>query len=217
VPDSAPLLLQRDVIKAGLGPIATPTDLHLGGNDDIKAEMSPSARHHLSMLSSNDEGLSVIVVGAGIAGLTVARGLRERHRVTIIESSKFKNEIGAAVHLAPNVTKILLRWGIDLNIIKPVEAKRIILEKDYQNNVLADITIDPMKLFGSPWWYVHRVDLHNALRKLATDPAGPGKPAEIILGKAVTGCDCDAGVVTLDDGTTMKADLIVGESIAIRS
>jgi 2-polyprenyl-6-methoxyphenol hydroxylase-like FAD-dependent oxidoreductase len=161
-------------------------------------------------MSSNAEGLSVIVVGGGIAGLAAARGLREQHRVTVIESSKFKNEIGAAVHLAPNITPILLGWGIDLELLKPVPAKRILLERDHQNNTLADVVLDSVKLYGSPWWWVHRGDLHAALRKLATDPNGPGKPAEILLGKTVTACDPSTGTVTLSDGTTMTADVIVG-------
>lgn len=164
-------------------------------------------------MTNAQEGLSIIIVGAGIGGLSAARGLRERHRVTVIESSKFKNEIGAAVHLAPNVTRILLGWGIDLGILRPVPAKRILLERDQENNILADVVLDSMKLFGSPWWWVHRGDLHHALRKLATDPALPGEPAKILLGKTVMACDPVAGIVTLNDGTTMTGDVIVGTSI----
>jgi salicylate hydroxylase len=154
-------------------------------------------------------GLNIVVVGAGIAGLAAARGLREAHRVTVVEQSRFKNEIGAAIHLAPNVTRILREWGVDLDVLKPVTARRI-QERDYNNEVVSEVVMDSEKIFGSPWWWVHRVDLHSACRKLATDPDGPGKPTDIILGKAVVSCDPENGTVVLNDGTTLEADVIIG-------
>lgn len=58
----------------------------------------------------------------------------------------------------------------------------------------------------------HRVDLHNGLRRLATQPAddtAQGPPAELILGCGVEDCDSQAGTVTLADGRQLQADLIV--------
>jgi salicylate hydroxylase len=45
--------------------------------------------------------------------------------------------------------------------------------------VLVKQAVNTRRDFGAPWLLNHRVDLHNELRRLATDPAGPGKPAVV--------------------------------------
>lgn len=68
---------------------------------------------------------------------------------------------------------------------------------------------DVEKKFGAPWNFYHRVDAHNSLKELATDPKLPGTPAVIRLASQVVGLDCETGVLTLKDGTTIPKDLIV--------
>jgi salicylate hydroxylase len=58
--------------------------------------------------------------------------------------------------------------------------------------------------------FCHRVDIHDELKRLATDPEHVGEPAELILGSPVVGCDPVAGTVTLRDGQLIHADLIIG-------
>lgn len=58
---------------------------------------------------------------------------------------------------------------------------------------------------GSPYWLVHRADLHAALLQAATD-AG----VSVLTNKRVISYDFDAPSATTQDGETLKADLIVG-------
>ncbi|KAM7219554.1 3-hydroxybenzoate 6-hydroxylase [Rhypophila decipiens] len=64
--------------------------------------------------------------------------------------------------------------------------------------------------FGSCMF--HRVDLHRGLRELAEDAdgeSGRGKKVEMKLGVEVHKVDCEAGILTLADGQTVKVDLVV--------
>lgn len=64
-------------------------------------------------VKADGHGLDVVVIGAGIGGLTAALYLRyQGHRVTVLEQSRFANEVGAALHLAPNANGLLRRIGI---------------------------------------------------------------------------------------------------------
>jgi salicylate hydroxylase len=61
------------------------------------------------------------------------------------------------------------------------------------------------KTYGGPFFFAHRVDLHNELRRLATQS---DNPVEIVLNSEVTSYSPD-GSVTLEDGSVHAADLIV--------
>lgn len=56
----------------------------------------------------------------------------------------------------------------------------------------------------------HRIDLHDALKQAATAPEGPGSPATVRVSSRVVESDPDKGTVTLADGETLTADLIIG-------
>ena len=57
--------------------------------------------------------LSVIVVGCGLGGLAAAHALVQAgHRVTIIESAPAIGEIGAGIQVTPNLSRILIKWGL---------------------------------------------------------------------------------------------------------
>jgi len=55
----------------------------------------------------------IIIVGAGIAGLTIAIGLQKSgHDVLILEQAKEIMEVGAGIQIAPNAARILGRFGL---------------------------------------------------------------------------------------------------------
>lgn len=58
--------------------------------------------------------LNILIVGAGIGGLTAALGLRKNgHNVTVYEQSKLATEVGAAIMLSPNAHGIFKRFGLE--------------------------------------------------------------------------------------------------------
>lgn len=152
--------------------------------------------------------LQVGIIGAGIAGLSAAIAISQAgHQVTIYERSKFSNEVGAAIVLAPNATRILRRWGFDFDAAGAVP-----------NNRMRRMTADTLTLdadddhedvearYGSPWLLLHRVDLHQGLRKLLRTTAADMK---VELASEVTFIDCAAGTLTLAGDKVIKKDLIV--------
>lgn len=173
-------------------------------------------------MPSNMEGLDVVVVGAGIAGLAAATSLcRAGHHVTIYERSEFKNEVGAAITMPPQAVRILRHWG--LGGPNPTEelpyedaaSGRVLHGSRRRNPKTAELVVStPFEgsedLYGAPFVSYHRADLHSGLRKLAED-AG----AEIVLGKMAVAMDCANGILTLADPAggmaidTIQKDLIV--------
>src|SRR5687768_12452003 len=56
---------------------------------------------------------TIVIVGAGIGGLTAALGLaRAGFGVTVIEAAPQLEEIGAGIQLSPNATQVLLSLGL---------------------------------------------------------------------------------------------------------
>lgn len=92
--------------------------------------------------SHGQNGLRVLIVGAGIGGLVAAIALRQQgHHVEVsypcqenevvadpeqlFERSRFANEIGAAIHLSPNCNGVLQRLGIDATEFGAVESEMV--------------------------------------------------------------------------------------------
>lgn len=68
-------------------------------------------------------GLSILIVGAGIAGLATATALTgngKHHRVTVLESHPGLNEFGASIGILPNGVRGLRSLGIESQFAKVV-------------------------------------------------------------------------------------------------
>ena len=154
--------------------------------------------------------LDILIVGGGICGLSCAIALRRsNHTVRILERSHFKDEVGAAITIPPNASRVLQSWNLDFRKAQMITFEGVELVSGEGVTLSRFDFSGAEKQFGAPYLLSHRVDLHEALKDMAISPNGPGKPVEIVNGARIMSYDAEAGSVELADGSTLSADLIV--------
>ncbi|PQE33779.1 salicylate hydroxylase protein [Rutstroemia sp. NJR-2017a WRK4] len=191
--------------------------------------------------------MKVLIVGAGISGLSAAIGLRRAgHETILLDKSSLSQELGAAIHVQPNASQVLLSWGFNTERARFVTAKSGIFASAHDLKTFDEQFFDHIEReYGAKFYYSHRVDLHEELMKLAMEEEGEGIPARVrnraevvkywgscgtyILDvgdgmlktyqrtpkrhrKAATQTQTEhrSRKVTLKDGSTLSADLIIG-------
>ncbi|KAF1735129.1 3-hydroxybenzoate 6-hydroxylase 1 [Beauveria bassiana] len=154
--------------------------------------------------------MEIIIVGAGIAGLSLALALARapgHHRVLVLEAKPALAELGAGLQLTPPATRHLFAWGMRDDLLAASIAPAEMLVRDGRSGAaLAAIPTGGMEeRYGAPYLVVHRAVLHGLLRRHAV-AAG----AELRLGSKVVRYDWAAGAVELHDGSRVAADLVIG-------
>lgn len=153
----------------------------------------------------------VVVAGAGIGGLTLGIALaRAGVAVDLYERADELREVGAAVALSANGTRLLYRLGVGeaLDAMSTQPTELIYRDGRTGTRIAAHAGAAAYReRFGAPYWGVHRVDLQQTLAAAFTEAAGD---EHLHLGRTVTAVDPEAGALTLDDGTEVVGDVVVG-------
>lgn len=159
----------------------------------------------------------VIVVGAGIGGLTAAVALRARGlRVTVLEQAPRLGEIGAGLQIGPNASRVLYGLGLGQGL----DTAALLVEESVRRRwstgqILTKTTLGAgaRDKFGAPYLHVHRADLHQILLEGATRTDGPGEPVTVEVDSRVADVDrTDPALpaVRTDDGRTFRASVVLG-------
>ncbi|KWX00479.1 salicylate 1-monooxygenase [Carbonactinospora thermoautotrophica] len=153
--------------------------------------------------------LHVAVVGAGIAGLTLAAALsRAGIRCQVFEQTRHLGEVGAGIQIAPNASRILHRLGLAPHLRRTAVRPAAIEMRRWDDNQL--IMRTPLgeeceRLYEAPYYTIHRADLHQGLLELL--------PEGIVhLGLRCVGVEekPDEVVLHFEGGPTATADVVVG-------
>ncbi|QKD62904.2 uncharacterized protein FOBCDRAFT_246147 [Fusarium oxysporum Fo47] len=147
--------------------------------------------------------LKVIIAGAGLGGLGAAIAMaRAGHNV----------EIGAAIHIAPNATRVLKSWDIDFAELQAVLCNAIKIYDHTGKLIFVPVKLEELqKSIGTKdeWLLTHRVDLHSTLRKAATGKTFAGT-IKIHTASKVVQADAATAEITLANSVKHKGDLLIG-------
>ena len=151
----------------------------------------------------------IAVIGAGIGGLTLGLALR-RHGidVQIYEQAPELTEVGAAVALAANGTRILQELGLgdELASVSAVPTELVYRHwADARRLVAHPVGAWYEQRFGAPFWGIHRAHLQRSLVQ------GWGTRG-LHLGNALVGLrvEGDVNVLSFADGSVVTAGLVIG-------
>jgi 2-polyprenyl-6-methoxyphenol hydroxylase-like FAD-dependent oxidoreductase len=154
--------------------------------------------------------LNVIIVGAGIGGLTLALLLhRARIACRIYEAAPALRPLGVGINILPHASKVFAELGLDEALAR---ASILTREAVFFNRFGQLIYREPLGRdagYQHPQYSIHRGELQQVLLDAVTDRLGPDA--------VVTGCNCVAVDQDREGATARFEDPATGSSIPPQS
>ena len=149
--------------------------------------------------------LKVLVVGAGVSGISVARGLlRDGHDVTLFDQRSNVQAGGGAVTIWPNGEIVLRQLGVDMSNAGQLLADLQILTPKGQVLVNLDMASITKRLDAPVRMVARRVLLERLMEHFPIDRIHCNRRAVGVVRKP-------HGIqVAFEDGTLAEADLVIG-------
>lgn len=158
------------------------------------------------------ENMKIIVVGAGLGGLTTAACLiRAGHDVEVYEQAPVLSEVGAGIQISANPMHVLadLRLKDQIMAVGVRPGAYVFRLHDTGEELQRfNLAADHERMHGQPYNQIHRADLHEIIANKVLEL----KPSAIHLNKRATHfVEGDNNVeVFFADGGRAKADLLIG-------
>ncbi|THH26332.1 hypothetical protein EUX98_g7853 [Antrodiella citrinella] len=177
-------------------------------NPDIAANAEGVAKT-LNLYDGRKASLSlhIVIVGCGIGGLAAAHCLAQAgHRISMYESAASIGEVGAGIQVSPNITRLLVQWGLGEQLKKIAVRPEAVVFRRYNTGERVGFTRwgDQMDKYGAPYYHIHRADFHKLLYDLAIPNV------DLHLKSTVVSVDPEAPSITLQTGEVVKGDLLLG-------
>jgi len=153
------------------------------------------------------QGTSVMVVGAGVAGLAAARAMALRGaQVTVLEQADAIREVGAGLQVSPNGAAVLAALGLGAALeAAATRATAVQLCDGTTGRRVLRMEMSRPGAGGQGFRLIHRADLISLLREGAV-AAG----VKITLLQRVVTVDPAAARLVTETGDTHAADLLIG-------
>ena len=160
---------------------------------------------------SQSQKHKIIIVGAGIAGLTSALCLRQAgHDVTILEQASALEDIGAGIQLSPNALHVLNVIGVSDTLASKADIPSELSIRDFKSGtpfLTQKMGSRFSHRYGTSYWHCHRADLIETLFN-ATQESG----VQILFNEKTESYEetPETTSVKTHAGKSFKADLLIG-------